>query len=54
MRALERKYRFNCRNQSMKTAVHRRPRHTYRITRMRSTGAASASRMLCLVSAMNA
>src|SRR6516225_4292962 len=34
--------------------VHRRPSHTRRIMRMRSIGAASASRMLCPVSAMNA
>jgi hypothetical protein len=26
--------------------VHRRPRHTWRIIRMRSTGAAAAARML--------
>jgi hypothetical protein len=37
-----------------KDGIHRRPRHTWRIVRMRSTGAASASRMLCPVSAMNA
>ena len=34
--------------------VHQRPRHAWRIMRMRSTGAAPASRMLCPVSAMNA
>jgi hypothetical protein len=35
-------------------SVHRRPRHTRRIMRVRSTGAAPASRMLCPVSVMNA
>jgi hypothetical protein len=53
MRARERKYRFNCRSHKMKTAFTG-GRATWRIMRTRSTGAASASRMLCLVSAMNA